>query len=185
MVRWVFLLTALPTPALAGALQNYDAVCTAPCVVADGTIQPIGTVLKRVMWDGQAAYKPGDAIGNLEVVNLVADPSSTKPVFVPKFDQAPKEWDCTLAENGKCAMPSGTTFALWTNDGGFYQYSLFLPPQPSPGRSAFEIFIPGGVVIKKLTVQTLGGSVVMDGPVGGPKVYRARFTNRGWLLLPN
>lgn len=55
-MRWLLIAAVMAaTPAYAG---KYVLVCSTPCPASDGTIQPAGTALNRVLWDGVAPYTP-------------------------------------------------------------------------------------------------------------------------------
>jgi hypothetical protein len=61
-MRPLYLLAALPllltTPAL--AQSSFVVVCTAPCIAGDGTTQPIGTVLNRIL--AAPGFNPGPGL---------------------------------------------------------------------------------------------------------------------------
>lgn len=40
-------------------MREYLIVCTSPYLASDGTTQPVGTAINRVMWDGVTPYSPG------------------------------------------------------------------------------------------------------------------------------
>jgi hypothetical protein len=54
MRKLILALSLITTPALAG---NYVVTCTIPCIVSDGTTQPAGTVLNRIVAD--STFRPG------------------------------------------------------------------------------------------------------------------------------
>ncbi len=56
MTRILALLLLLAVPAYA-APSNFALVCTAPCIASDGTTQPAGTVLGKVL--AEATWNPG------------------------------------------------------------------------------------------------------------------------------
>lgn len=58
-------------PVLAAAPGSQVIVCIASCVASDGTTQPIGTVLNRVM--AGSGYTPTDGAGNPSTVQLAPD----------------------------------------------------------------------------------------------------------------
>jgi hypothetical protein len=64
-MRLIILLIALLLPATADA-ATYVLVCATSCVASDGTTQPAGTALGRVVWDGAATFHPTG-------MNVVAD----------------------------------------------------------------------------------------------------------------
>ena len=56
VIRALALLLLFALPARAA---TYVLVCgPAPCTAPDGTTQPAGTALGRILWDGHAAYTP-------------------------------------------------------------------------------------------------------------------------------
>ena len=70
--RSIFAAVALlfSAPAFAG---NYVVTCTAPCVASDGTTQPAGTVLNRILAD--PTFNPGPG--------LSLQPDTGQAVYVP------------------------------------------------------------------------------------------------------
>ncbi len=65
------LAAATLTVAEAQTIGQYVVVCTAPCTAFDGTVQPAGTVLNRVL--ASAGVVVTDAAGNAAVVALQPD----------------------------------------------------------------------------------------------------------------
>ena len=107
---FVLLLTATATGARAG---NYVVACAASCVAADGTTQPAGTVLNRIVADpgfspgtglalapdtGQAVYTPPPkkvtTIGALEFIDRLT------PTEQAAFMSANPMWGLQIAAAG-------------------------------------------------------------------------------------
>lgn len=86
----------LPFSAYAAAPQSYDMVATGPYQEPDGTIQPAGTCVGRVSWDGVTPYSPPS-------VTLNADPQQTAPCYSP-----------VIAPVQQTIIPSGQFFERFT-----------------------------------------------------------------------
>jgi len=69
----VFCLLALPATA-----GQYVVICTAPCVASDGTTQPVGTVLNRIL--ASPGFVPGSG---LSIVTDAGQTAYAPPVAVP------------------------------------------------------------------------------------------------------
>lgn len=90
-MRWFILtLSLLATPAFAG---NYVLVCTAPCIASDGTTQPAGTVVNRIIAD--PTFSPGAGLSlqadtGQAMYAPPAAPVTTIPTvaYVARFTQA-------------------------------------------------------------------------------------------------
>jgi hypothetical protein len=54
-ICYAVVFAALSNPALAA---SYAVVCSAPCTAQDGSTQPIGTVVNRIVWNGLAPWTP-------------------------------------------------------------------------------------------------------------------------------
>ena len=87
----LLLLLALPAHAATYVLVCGPSACKAP----DGTTQPAGTVLGRILWDGHAAYTPpsGEQVvpnaGQLPYQPVVPHPTTiTSAAFLARFTTA-------------------------------------------------------------------------------------------------
>ncbi len=120
----LFVLLLIAGPALAG---NYVVTCTAPCVASDGSTQPAGTVLNRIVAD--PGLSPGTGLALAPDTGQLVYAPPPKPVttigalaFIRRFTPAEQlaltaanpTWGIQIAAAGTITVTDKTLIADMT-----------------------------------------------------------------------